>query len=281
VGSAPLPENPLTLALVHAVIVPSGKTSTVRVAVVTGGSSGIGAATARALTREGWRCVLLARGEGRLRAVAEQIGAEWEVCDVADREAVEAVAARVSERHPAIGLLVNSAGIPGRSTFLRSDPELIERVMRVNYLGSVWSVRAFLPALEAASASDVVNIVSVAGTVALGRSGPYSASKHAQLAFSRSLTIEVAPRGIRVHTINPGFVETDGFPQTQLNEHPVLRRAVAEPELVAERVVSALERGTVESFVPRWYRPAAVIQAVMPGAIARAQAARRRRRARG
>jgi short-subunit dehydrogenase len=254
----------------------------VRVAVVTGGSSGIGAATARMLVQKGWHCVLLARGEERLRAVAEEIGAEAEVCDVADREAVDAVAARVTERHPAIGLLLNSAGIPGRSTFLRSEPEVIEQVIRTNYLGSVWAVRAFLPALEAGRPAHVVNIVSVAGTVAVGRAGPYSASKHAQLAFSRSLTIELAPRGISVHTINPGFVETEGFPQTRLLEHPVFGRTVAEPELVARRVLSAIERGTVESFVPRWYRPVVVVQAVMPGAFARVQAARhRRRKARG
>jgi short-subunit dehydrogenase len=250
--------------------------------VITGGSSGIGAATGRLLTQRGWHCILLSRGEERLRAVAEEIGAEWEICDVADREAVDAVAARVTARHRAIELLVNSAGIPGRSTFLRTDPELIERVVRTNYLGSVWSVRAFLPGLEAAGTSHVVNVVSVAGTVAVGRSGPYSASKHAQLAFSRSLTIELAPRGIRVHTINPGFVETPGFPQTHLREHPVLGRAVAKPELVAKRILAAVERGTVETFVPRWYRPASLVQAVIPGALARAQAARhRRRKARG
>jgi NAD(P)-dependent dehydrogenase (short-subunit alcohol dehydrogenase family) len=253
-----------------------------RVAVITGGSSGIGAATARLLTKKGWHCVLLSRGEERLRAVGEEIGADWEVCDVAEREAVDAVAARVTERHAAIGLLVSSAGIPGRSTFLRTDPELIERVVRTNYLGSVWSVRAFLPALEAASPSDVVNVVSVAGSVAVGRGGPYSASKHAQLAFSRSLTIELAPRGIRVHTINPGFIETPGFPQTRLLEHPVLARTVAGPELVAKRVVAAVERGTIETFVPRWYRPASVVQAIVPGVVARAQSARhRRRKARG
>jgi len=250
----------------------------VRVAVVTGGSSGIGAATARALVQDGWHCVLLSRGEDRLRALADEIGAEWEVCDVADRAAVDAVAARVVDRHSAIRLLVNSAGIPGRSTFLRTDPDVIERVVRTNYLGSVWSVRAFLPALEAAGRSDVVNVVSVAGTVAVGRAGPYSASKHAQLAFSRSLTIELAPRGIRVHTINPGFVETPGFPQTRLLEHPVLGRAVAGPDLVAKRIVAAIERGTVETFVPRWYRPASVVQALAPGMFARAQAARHRRR---
>jgi len=256
--------------------------SRVRIAVVTGGSSGIGAATARLLAEQGWRCVLLARREDRLRAIADEIGAEWELCDVADREAVDTVAARVTERHRAIGLLVNSAGIPGRSTFLRSEPELIERVVRTNYLGSVWCARAFLTALEAGSPSHLVNIVSVAGTVAVGRAGPYAASKHAQLAFSRSLTIELAPRGINVHTINPGFVETEGFPQTQLLEHRVLAHTVAEPALVARRVIAAVERGTVESFVPRWYRPAAVVQALIPGVLARTQAARhRRRKARG
>lgn len=249
--------------------------------MLTGGSSGIGAASARLLTARGWHCVLLARGEERLRATAEEVGAEWEVCDVADREAVDEVAARIRERHPAVGVLVNSAGVPGRSSFLRSEPELIERIMRINYLGSVWSTRAFLPALEAGRPAHVVNIVSVAGTVAVRAAGPYSASKHAQLAFSRSLALELAPRGISVHTLNPGFVETEGFPQARLKEHPVLRHAVAEPELVAERVVSAIERGTVESFVPRWYRPAAVIQAVAPGTLARLQAARRRRKARG
>lgn len=252
-----------------------------RVAVLTGGSSGIGAATARMLVAKGWHCVLLARGEERLRAVAEETGGEWELCDVSDRGQVETVAARVRERHPAIGLLVNSAGIPGRSSFVDSDPDLIERIVRINYLGSVWSTRAFLPALEAGRPSHVVNVVSVAGTVSLRAAGPYSAAKHAQLAFSRSLTLELAPRGIQVHTVNPGFIETEGFPQTQLSAHPVLRHTVAEPELVAERVVAVVERGTVETFVPRWYRPAAVIQAVAPGTLARVLAARRRRKARG
>jgi uncharacterized protein len=257
--------------------VPSDETAGVRVAVVTGGSSGIGAAIARRLTARGWHCVLLARGEERLRAVADEIGGEAEVCDVAERAEVDAVAARVRERHPGIGLLVNSAGIPGRSTFLRSEPEAIEQVVRINYLGSVWSTRAFLPALAADRPSHVVNIISVAGTVALGRAGPYSAAKHAQLAFSRSLAVELATRGISVHTISPGFIETEGFPQAWLTDNRLLRYAVAEPELVAERVVAAVERGVSETFVPRWYRPLAVIQAVAPGTLARLQAARRRR----
>ena len=233
-------------------------------AVVTGGSSGIGAAVARALRGRGWDCVLVGRREERLRPLAEELGAEWELCDVGDREAVERLAASVRERHPSIGLLVNNAGIPGRGGFLRATPERIEEVTRTNYLGGIWCLRAFLPALEATAPSDVVNVVSVAGTVAVGSAGPYTASKHAQLAFSRAARVELRPRGIRVHTILPGFVETPGFPQYERFSGSVVRRIVAEPELVAERVVAAVENDRREVFVPRFYRVAQLAQALAP-----------------
>jgi short-subunit dehydrogenase len=238
------------------------------VAVVTGGSSGIGAAVARALRGRGWACVLLARREERLRPLAEELGAEWELCDVGEREAVERVAATVLERHPRIALLVNNAGIPGRGGFLDVPPERIEEVTRTNYLGGVWCLRAFLPALEAATPADVVNVVSVAGTVAAGAAGPYTASKHAQLAFSRSVEAELRPRGVRVHTILPGFVETEGFPQRR-RFGPRLSTLVAEPELVAERVLAAIEHNRREVFVPRWYRVAPLAQVLAPRLVAR------------
>jgi uncharacterized protein len=239
-----------------------------RVAVVTGASSGIGAATSRLLSKKGWQCVLLARGEERLRALAEEVGSEPEVCDVGDREAVERVAASVRERHPKLCLLVNNAGIPGRADFLRAEPERIEQVVRINYLGNVWCLRAFLPALEAAAPSHVVNVVSVAGVVSYAPSGPYGASKHAQLAFSRAAAAQLAGRGIAVHTILPGFVETEGFPQRDRLSSALMRRTVVEPELVAERILDAVENGRREVYVPRWYRLAALAQAFAPGALA-------------
>lgn len=240
-----------------------------RVAVVTGASSGIGAEIARKLAARGWRCVLLARREERLRQLAEEIGGEYEVCDVGHRLAVERVAATVRERHPKIALLVNSAGIPGRRGFLEAEPERIEEVLRVNYLGSVWCVRAFLPALEAAAPADVVNVVSVAGHVAFPPAGPYSASKHALLAFSRSLAAELHARGIRVHSVSPGFVETEGFPQRSRLRSPFLQRAVIGPERVASHVVWALEHDRRETFVPSWYRAAALVQGLAPGLLGR------------
>ncbi len=233
-----------------------------RVAVVTGGSSGIGAEIARLLSARGDLCVLIARRADRLQALAEELGGEAEACDVSDRAAVDAVAARILERHPRIDVLVNNAGIPGRTRFLDGDPEVVERLIRINYLGSVWCLRAFLPGLRTAAPSDVVNIVSVSGVVASPRSGPYSASKHAQLAFSRTTAAELRAKGIRVHTVKPGFTETEGFPQSWL-PRPV-RRVVIGPQDVAAHVLRSLEEGRGETTVPWYYGPLAPLQDAMP-----------------
>jgi NAD(P)-dependent dehydrogenase (short-subunit alcohol dehydrogenase family) len=241
-----------------------GDSTYVRTAVVTGASSGIGAALCRELRARGWRIVGLSRS-------AAPDADEHEACDISDRAAVEAVAARVLERHPRIDLLVNNAGIAGRQSFLEADPELIERLVDTNYLGSVWCLRAFLPGLG--EGSHVVNVTSVAGLVAVG---PYSASKHAQVAFSRSVAYELAPRGISVHTVNPGFVETPGFPQRGRFRGGSYRIVVA-PELVAERILATIERDRREVTVPRWYRPAAWVQALAPSSFARVLSARRLR----
>jgi short-subunit dehydrogenase len=234
-----------------------------RVAVVTGASSGIGAEIARALARRDWHCVLLARREERLKPLAEEVGGEYEVCDVTDRAAVEAAAAR----HPQVNLLVNNAGIPARASFLEGDPEQLEAVIRTNYLAGIWCLRAFLPALEAAAPADVVNVVSVAGTVALPASGPYAASKHAQLAFSRATAAQLRGRGIRVHTVKPGFVETEGFPQSWLPR--AAQTLVIGPERVAEHVVASVENGRGETTVPRYYAVASVLQVLLPNLFTR------------
>ena len=223
---------------------------------MTGASSGIGAALSRALRAKGYHVV------GLSRRPAEEVD-ESVACDVSDREAVEAAAAEVLARHPELALLVNNAGIASRGTFLEAEPEQIRAPIETNYLGSVWCVRAFLPGLVPGSC--VVHVVSVAGLVAVG---PYSASKHAQLALSRSLAAELGPRRVRVLTVNPGFVETPGFPQGGRFSFPV-SLLVARPELVARRTMAALDRGRREIVVPRWYRPAGWAQALAPGLLAR------------
>lgn len=234
-----------------------------RVAVVTGASTGIGEAIARELARKGWHCVLLARRADHLERVAAEIGGEWEVCDVSDRAQVDEVAARVLERHPAIDLLVNNAGVPARGSFLDVDSEVIERAIRINYLGGVWCLRAFAPGLRAGA--HVVNLVSVAGTVAFAPAGAYAASKHAQLAFSRSTAALFAGTGIHVHTVMPGFVETEGFPQRAKLRSGLLRRFVIEADDVARAVIRAVEKDKREVTVPWFpYRLVSIAQALFP-----------------
>jgi short-subunit dehydrogenase len=241
-----------------------------RVAVVTGASSGIGEATARELARRGWHLVLLARREDRLRAVAEELGAEWELCDVGERDEVGRVAAAVLERHPRIALLVNNAGVPGRGRFVDVEPETIERVMRINYLGGIWCLRAFLPGLQAHGDAHVVNVVSVAGTISFAPAGPYSASKHAQLAFSRSTAAALAGSGVRVHSVLPGFVETEGFPQRAVLQSRLMRRFVIDAPRVAEAVADAVDKDRREVTVPWFpYRFVSLAQALTPGLVAR------------
>jgi uncharacterized protein len=228
---------------------------------------------ARLLAERGWKCVLVGRREDRLKATAAKVGGEYEVCDVGDRAAVDRMASSVRERHREVGLLVNNAGVPGRGNFLDLAPERIEELIRINYLGSVWCLLALLPALEAAAPAHLVNVVSIAGTVAVG---PYSASKHAQLAFSRSVARELRPRGVHVHTVNPGLAQTESFPQDWLMRGR-LGRIVVGPDYVAERIMKAIERDRAEIFVPRWYRVAALAQALLPGTLRRVRARRAER----
>ena len=242
-----------------------------RIAVVTGASSGIGEATARLLAQKGWQCVLVARREDRLRALAEELGGDIELCDVADRDAVEAMAARILERHPAIHLLLNNAGMPARGSYLTVDLDLVRRVIEVNYLGGVWCTRALLPGLRAAGpGAHVVNLVSVAGTTAFAPAGAYAASKHAQLAFTRSLSSALLGSGIAVHAVLPGFVETEGFPQKNVLKSRLMGRFVIQPPQVAEAVLRSIEKGKGEITVPWFpYRPISIVQALSPGLVAR------------
>ncbi len=247
-----------------------------RIAVVTGASAGIGATTARALATAGWKCVLIARRRDLLEQLADEIGGIAEPCDLLDRNAVTALGTRLVEEHGSIGMLVNNAGALSRGTFVEIELDELERIMRLNYLSGVWLTHTLLPALLRAAEegdSHVVNVASIGGTIAFPAATAYSASKHAQVAFSRSLRAALRPKGVRVHTIMPGFVVTDGFPHPRFWETRLGRRFVVGPERVAREILAAVEKGKDEVVVPRFpYGLAPVSQALFPTLTARVMA---------
>ena len=122
-----------------------------------------------------------------------------------------------------------------------------------------------------AGGAHVVNLVSVAGTTAFAPAGAYAASKHAQLAFSRSLWRRRSRIGIAVHAVLPGFVETEGFPQKNVLKSRLIGRFVIQPQQVAEAVArGAWRRGKGEMTVPWFpYRPISILQALFPGLVSR------------
>lgn len=179
-----------------------------RVAVVTGGSAGIGAAAAEALAGDGWHVVVAARRMDRLKDVAERIGGTAVELDVTDQESVDSLAARL----PRVDLLVNNAGgARGLDSVAQANLENWQWMYDTNVLGTVRLTRALLPALRASDAGLIINIGSKAALDPyLGGSG-YNAAKFGLRALTRVTRLEEidAATGVRVTEIDPGRVATD------------------------------------------------------------------------
>ena len=177
-----------------------------RVAVVTGASSGFGAATARALHRVGFDLVLGARREGRLRVLAEPLDARYARLDVTDPASVESFCAALDR----VDLLVNNAGNAfGAESVAAADETKWTAMFELNVLGVLRMTRALLPRLLASGDGLVVNVGSIAGFEVYPGGAGYSASKHALRALTRTLRLELLGQPIRVTDIAPGMAQTE------------------------------------------------------------------------
>jgi uncharacterized protein len=245
----------------------------VRTAVITGASSGIGESTARKLAADGWRLLLVARRRDRLEALAGELpDAGVAAVDLTDEDAPDRVAAAVDERLGGrLDLLVNNAGSSKRARF--GDPDggyaTVRRIMEVNFFAVVRLAERLLPVLRASAPSSIVNVASMAGRVAYPRGGAYSASKFALIGWGEALQQEEAEHGVHVGVVLPGFVATEGFPQTDLTGSAATRWMVGRAEEVANAIVRAGPGGALEVVVPRKYRPVGVLRALSPGLVRR------------
>jgi NADP-dependent 3-hydroxy acid dehydrogenase YdfG len=178
--------------------------------VVTGASSGIGEATARGLSREGFQLVLGARREDRLRAVANELGALAIPLDVRDLQSIQAFIQALEARYPQVEILINNAGLAaGLQPLAEGRDDDWVQMMETNVLGLLRVTKAMLPLLRRAPRAHIVNLGSVAGFEVYPGGVGYTASKHAVRAITRTLRLELMGEPIRVTEIEPGMVETE------------------------------------------------------------------------
>ena len=212
----------------------------IRTAVVTGASSGIGAATARALAAQGFRVVCAARRTDRIEQLAAEIGGEAVTCDVNDAESVAALVAAV----PTCDVLVNNAGgAAGADRVEDADLDDWRWMYDVNVLGLVRVTQALLPALRASGDAVIVNVGSTAGRWAYEGGAGYTAAKHAVKVVTETLRLELNGEPIRITEVAPGMVRTDEFALVRFGGDQAKADAVyagVDQPLVAEDVADAI-----------------------------------------
>lgn len=232
-----------------------------KLCVITGASSGFGYETAKLLASLGATVCLVARREERLKEIVTELGDGhfYVICDVGDLEAIRAVVGAVRERSDHIDVLINNAGISSAGNIIEATSEEMEKVIRINLLGSIWTTKEFLPLLDAAPRTArtpaVVNVASMAGRMAVPQSSDYTASKHGLVGFTESIWSDLDAKGIKALMVNPGPSHTEGFPMDEVMANPVTSWTVMGPDRVARALVRGIEQGSFEVRVQWWLHP--------------------------
>jgi len=219
-----------------------------KVVIITGASSGIGAALGRAFSREGARVALAARRLDRLQQVARECGSETLVipADLTRESDRETVVGKTLERWERIDILVNNAGSGIYGPFLAAREADWRQIFEINLFSLVFMTRAVLPILQAQGSGTIVNMASIGGLIAHSEKvTPYVASKHAVVGFSRGLARDLAGTGIRVLAVCPHLTATEFFVSSPGAREmaPVVdqyRSFMDSPEEVAQGILSQL-----------------------------------------
>ena len=233
------------------------------VALITGASRGIGAATARELARRGYALVLAARSLPELEALAGELTRAGAPAlpvptDMRRPEHVERLARVALAHFGRVDALINNAGVGGKGRGLaRMEPDDVREILAVNLEAPALLTRALLPPMLERRSGAVVFVGSVAGRVALPGSAAYSASKHGLRGLALALRREVRGRGVRITLVAPGFVDTD-----MVRTLRGIPKIPAAP--VARAIADAVERPRRELFVPWYYRLAVWAEAAAP-----------------
>lgn len=212
-------------------------------AVVTGASSGIGAATVRRLTASGWHVTAVARRTEKLAALADETGCTVTTADLTSADDVAAMAEQVIAAGPVHALIANAGAAYGHAEIADAAVTDWQKTMDINAFGLLRSINALLPALTASGRGDVLIMGSTAGLVTYEAAGAYTASKHAVHAIAQTLRLELAGSPVRVMEITPGMVKTDEFNRKRFGSQEAADKIYegVENPLTAEDIADAVD----------------------------------------
>jgi len=233
------------------------------VVLVTGGSSGIGAASAVALAGRGARVLVSGRDAVALDEVARTCGGTALPADLSTAEACAELAGRALAVHGQVDVLVSSAGIGAAGPFAQLAPAMIEELVRVNLLAPALLARALLPGMLERGRGHLLLVGSIAGLTGVADEATYAATKGGLSILAESLRLELHDRGIGVSTVIPGVVATAFFERRGVAYGRRWPRPVP-PERIASAVVRAVERNRAETIVPRWLSSAPRARGLAP-----------------
>ena len=229
-----------------------------KAALVTGGASGIGAACVRQFVERGAQVMIADRSADLAEALVAELGdaVSWVETDVANIDSARGMVEATVAKFGGLDIAVNNAGVGAGGSYPTAelDPEIWDRVIRINLDGVFFCMRAELPALQARGGGSIVNVASIMGTVANPGSSAYVASKHGVVGLTKATALEYADAGIRVNSVGPGYVKTPligdrAESQDLIDKHPIGR--LSEPEEIA-KVIGFLA-GPDSSFVTGSY----------------------------
>ncbi|MGQ0794780.1 MAG: SDR family NAD(P)-dependent oxidoreductase [Nitrosopumilaceae archaeon] len=240
-----------------------------KVTVITGGSSGIGEATAMEFAKRKSSIVLVARRKENLDSISEKLvryGSNILVCqcDVSNRNEVDQMSKTVLDKFGKIDILVNNAGFAIFGTVSELHIEDIVSQMETNYFGMVYCIKAFLPKMLERSTGHIVNVASLAGSFGLPGIAPYCASKFAMLGFSEGLYHELKGSGVGVTVVSPIMVRTNFFDHPSFKSLGKYGFATLEPKTVAKAIVRAATSPRSEIIVPPFARGAVWLKHTVP-----------------
>lgn len=236
-----------------------------RIALVTGGSSGVGKTTAKALVDAGARVIIAARSADTLERAAAEIGASALVADVASVAGCRTLIEQAAAVHGGLDILVNNAGAHHRGPVTELEAAELGDMVDTNLRAPIMLTRYALDHLKAAERASVVNVASIAGHMPLPGSATYSATKFGLRAFSHALAEELAETGVRVSVVSPGPIAT-GFILSDVDSVSDLTfsQPMSTPEQVAELILACIADGRAERSLPKMSRVMATAGYLIP-----------------